>query len=228
MENPFSSAPDQIPSTYYLQLTAAFVRGKLSTSSATQTYFQKPLEDLIPEEKQDLVKLGEEKKLDLDFLKKEVPAPYLDKLFGVLRGVQPDQVLNLEKKQTDFIWQLVDEFHYLPTIALSMDEKQVDRIKSLHKGGFTTLSTKEKLPFPKLQGYPSNQFDVVTSTDGFETQEELMEALPELTRITKRFIILTFPEEFNQKLIRGYLESQNILQFRVEKPEKYCILIGRK
>lgn len=172
MKNPFSSTPDQIPSSYYLQLTAAFVRGKLSTESATQTYFKKPLEDLIHEENHELVKLGEEKKLELDFLKKENPAPYLDKLFGVLRGIQPDQVLNLEKKQTDFIWQLVDEFHYLPTIALSMDEKQVDRIKSLHKGGFTTLSTKEKLPFPKLQGYPSNQFDVVTSTDGFETEQE--------------------------------------------------------
>jgi hypothetical protein len=228
VENPFSSTPDQIPSSYYLQLTAAFVRGELGTPSATQTYFKKPLEDLIHEENHELVKLGEEKKLELDFLKKETPAPYLDKLFGVLRGVQPDQVLNLEKKQTDFIWQLVDEFHYLPTIALSMDEKQVGRIKSLHKGGFTTLSTKENLPFPKLQGYPSNQFDVVTCTDGFETEAELMEALPELTRIVKRFIILTFPEGFNQKLIRGYLESQNILQFRVEKPEEYCILIGRK
>lgn len=228
MENPFSATPDQIPSTYYLQLTAAFVRGKLGSSSATQTYFTKPLEDLIPEEKQELIKLGEEKKLELDFLRKETPAPYLEKLFGVLRGVQPDQVLNLEKKQTDFIWQLVDEFHYLPTIALSMDTTQVDRIKNLHQGGFTTLSTKENLPFPKLQGYPSNQFDVVMSTDGFETEQELMEALPELARIAKRFIILTFPEEFNQKIIRDYLESQNILQFRVEKPEKYCILIGRK
>ena len=228
MENPFSSAPDQIPSSYYLHLTAAFVRGKLGTSSAIQTCFKKPLEDLIHEEKNELVKLGEEKKLELDFLKKQSPAPYLEKLFGVLRGVQPDQVLNLEKKQTDFIWQLADEFHYLPTIALSMNEKQVDRIKNLYKGGFTTLSTKENLPFPKLQGYPSNQFDVVTSTDGFETEKELMEALPELTRITKRFIILTFPEKFNQRLIRDYLESQNILQFRVEKPEEYCILIGRK
>lgn len=228
MENPFSSTPDQTSSSYYLQLTAAFVRGKLGTPASTQTYFKKPLEDLIHEENHELVKLGEEKKLELDFLKKENPAPYLDKLFGVLRGVQPDQVLNLEKKQTDFVWQLVDEFHYLPTIALSMDEKQVDRIKSLHQGGFTTLSTKENLPFPKLQGYPNNQFDVVTCTDGFETEKELMEALPELARITKRFIILTFPEEFNQKLIRGYLESQNILQFRIEKPEKYCILIGRK
>lgn len=228
MENPFSSTPDQTSSTYYLQLTAAFVRGQLGTPSATQTYFKKPLEDLIEEENHELVKLGEEKKLELDFLKKEKPAPYLDKLFGVLRGIQPDQVLNLEKKQTDFVWQLVDEFHYLPTIALSMDKKQVDRIKSLHQGGFTTLSTKENLPFPTLQGFPTNQFDVVTCIDGFETEKELMEALPELTRITKRFIILTFPEEFNQKLIRGYLESQNILQFRVEKPEKYCILIGRK
>ncbi len=228
MENPFSSTPDQLPSSYYLQLTAAFVRGKLSTPSATQTYFKKPLEDLIHEENHELVRFGEEKKLELGFLKKQSPAPYLDKLFGVLRGVQPDQVLNLEKQQTDFIWQLVDEFHYLPTIALSMDEKQVDRIKNLHKGGFTTLTTKENLPFPKLQGYPSNQFDVVTCTDGFETEKELMEALPELVRVAKRFIILTFPEEFNQKMIRGYLESQNILQFRVEKPEKYCILIGRK
>lgn len=228
MENPFSSTPDQIPSSYYLQLTAAFVRGKLSTPSDSQSYFKKSLEDLIHEEKNELIKLGEEKKLELDFLKKQSPAPYLDKLFGVLRGVQPDQVLNLEKKQTDFVWQLADEFHYLPTIALSMDNEQVDRIKNLHRGGFTTLSTKDNLPFPKLQGYPSNQFDVVTSTDGFETETELLEALPELTRVTKRFIILTFPEEFNQKLIRGYLESQNILQFRVEKPEKYCILIGRK
>jgi len=228
VENPFSSTPDQVPSTYYLQLTAAYIRGKLDNSSSTQTYFKKPLEDLILEEKHELVKLGEEKKLELDFLKKQDAAPYLDKLFGVLRGVQPDQVLNLEKQQTDFIWKLVDEFHYLPTIALSMDEQQVARVKNLHKGGFTTLSTKTNLPFPKLQGYPSNQFDVVTSTDGFETQDELMEALPELVRVTKRFIILTFPEDFNQKLIRGYLESQNILQFRVEKPEEYCILIGRK
>ncbi len=228
MENPFSSTPDQTPSTYYLQLTAAFVRGELGSSSATQTYFKKPLEDLINEENKELVKLGEEKKLELNFLKKQNAAPYLDKLFGILRGVQPDQVLNLEKKQTDFVWQLVDEFHYLPTIALSMDKKQVERIRSLHKGGFTTLSTKENLPFPKLQGYPSNQFDVVTSTDGFETEKELMEALPELARVTKRFIILTFSEKFNQKMIRDYLESQNILQFRIEKPEKYCILIGRK
>ena len=228
MDNPFSSTPDQISSIYYSQLTPAFIRGKLATDSSSQTYFKKPLEDLVTEEKNELIKLGEEKKLELDFLKKQNPAPYLGKLFGVLRGIQPDQVVNLEKKETDFIWKLVDEFHYLPTIALSMNIQQVDRVKSLHKGGFTTLTTKENLPFPKLQGYPNNQFDVVTSTDGFETQEELMEALPELVRITKRFIILTFPEVFNQKLIRDYLESQNVLQFRIEKPEKYCILIGRK
>ena len=228
MENPFSSTPEQIPSTYYTQLLAAFVRGKLGKANATQTYFKKPLEDLIPEEEQELIQLGEEKKLELDFLRKKEPAPYLEKLFGVLRGIQPDQVLNLEKKQTDFIWKLVDEFHYLPTIALSMDKEQINRIKHLYEGGFTTLSTKENIPFPTLQGYPSNQFDVVTSTDGFETEKELMEALPELARVTKRFIILTFPETFNQKQIRDYLESQNVLQFRVEKPEKYCILIGRK
>lgn len=221
--------------SYYSKLVAALIRGSLKKENSEEVYFTKRLEDLTIDEINLLISLGIKNNLPLGLLTRNPELPHIVKIMSVLRGIQPDHLLDIGSKRSKFVWQVLDNFHFLPTTSIDIDKTYTKEIKDIHKGGFTTLRAKD-ITDKELNVFAKHQFDVVTAIDILPFMENRKEALKQICRIAVRFIILSVPTkatEKNKKIfteddLREFFISEDIHQLKFEYVNDTLILIARK
>ncbi|MCC5944722.1 MAG: methyltransferase domain-containing protein [Bernardetiaceae bacterium] len=226
---------------YYNQLASAFVRGSLKDKFPNNPCFEKKLEDLLAEEHKELIKIGISESLPLSVLERALEAPYITRVFAILRGIQPDLLLDIGKSNNDFIWRLLDEFRFLPVTAIDIDNTYDAHIKAIHEGGINNLRSRA-LDVHNMKEIASNQYDVVTSLNALPYLSEPLNALSEICRVTKRFMILAVPTESLAQIIEGNKESKtlnetklreelkknDILQIKIDYVEDFTVVVARK
>jgi 2-polyprenyl-3-methyl-5-hydroxy-6-metoxy-1,4-benzoquinol methylase len=178
----------------YIQLAAAYVRGKLGhISGIDRALLDLPLEALDDAQLEALVQLGRAHELRLHRFKRTMGLPRVAKVLGMLKGIIPAELLDIGSGRGAFLWPLLDAFPWLPITALDTLDYRVADIQAVYEGGVASLTAihgdATQLPFT------DGQFDVVTLLEVLEHIPDTAAALDEVCRVARRFVVLSAPSK---------------------------------
>lgn len=162
---------------YYIDLAAAFVRGRLRCDPT-----------LPPEE---LIELGKKAGLKLHKFKKTAGLPRVRRVLGLLQGLYPESLLDVGSGRGAFLWPLLDAFPALPVTSIDLLWQRASDIGALRRGGITRLSG-FRMDVRHL-AFASKSFDVITLLEVLEHIPETSEVLSEVVRVARRFVLISVP-----------------------------------
>jgi ubiquinone/menaquinone biosynthesis C-methylase UbiE len=164
---------------YYLDLAAAFVRGRLGGAP-----------DLPPAE---LVEYGRAQGLRVHKFKRSAALPRVRKVLGVLRSLSPTSLLDIGSGRGVFLWPLLDSFPDLMVTALDRSPQRVADLEAVRWGGIERLTAVAgdvtALDFPDLA------FDVVTILEVLEHLPDAIAGAREVLRVCDRFVVASVPSK---------------------------------
>ncbi len=131
---------------YFAKLAAAFVRGKLASNNYghnLSTHLSEPfLGELTNLELCEIVEFGLAIGLHLHKFKRTMGLSRVQKVLGVLQGLAPINLLDVGSGRGSFLWPLLDAFPELLVTSIDKDERRVNDIQAVNKGGITNLEAK--------------------------------------------------------------------------------------
>jgi ubiquinone/menaquinone biosynthesis C-methylase UbiE len=186
-----------LDATYYVNLAAAFVRGKIgiAPNAATSAH--------------DLLRRGLSAGLRLHKFKRTMELRRVSQVLGTLRGLAPRELLDIGSGRGTFLWPLVDAFPDLPITAVDISERRVADILAARAGGLGNLAA-HAMDATRL-GFADDAFDVVTMLEVLEHIPRAQGALEEAVRVARRFLVLSVPSKSDNNPEHIHLFSGDML-----------------
>lgn len=221
---------------YYQPLAAAYVRNKLYTMAGGEhpELFEAELEALSDDELAQLVELAQAHELRLHRFKRAMDLPRVQKVLGILKGLQPANLLDIGTGRGAFLWPLLDSLPYLPVTCIDRLDYRVADLQAMHAGGVARLSALHgdvtALPFA------DDSFDVVTMLEVLEHVPETRKALAEVCRVARRFVLFSVPSKaddnpehihlFTQQQLRALLAEQDVTRVHFDYVLNHLLVIA--
>jgi 2-polyprenyl-3-methyl-5-hydroxy-6-metoxy-1,4-benzoquinol methylase len=172
----------------YTRLAAAYVRGSLREAAGAD---EAPLESLSAGQRAALIELGRARGLKLHRFKRTMGLARVQAVIGILRGIDPAELLDIGSGRGAFLWPLLDAMPELPVTATDTLAHRVADIRRVADGGVLTLAAARAdatdLPFA------NGSFDVVTMLEVLEHIPDTAAALRPALRVARRFLIISAP-----------------------------------
>jgi ubiquinone/menaquinone biosynthesis C-methylase UbiE len=221
----------------YLRLAAAFVRGRLIMSDgdfAAGALFATSLDILSTDQMRELLRIGEAQGLRLHKFKRTIELPRVQRVLGILKGLQPGSLLDIGSGRGAFLWPLLDSFSWLPITSVDLLDRRVEDILAVGRGGIEHLTTVKadatRLPFPAAR------FDVVTALEVLEHIPDAAAALAEIARVAQRAVVLSVPSHpddnpehihlFDARTLTAILQQAGIDRVNVTHVRNHMIVVG--
>lgn len=228
----------EIPTTaYYQRLMGGMIRGMLHQDYPEHELFRKHLEDLGEEDYEVLMRLGEHHGLQISSFQRLPVLPDTMRVLDIIRGIAPDNLLDVGTGRGTFIWRLLDEYRNMSVTAVDQDSERVNMIAAVSKGGIHNLSS-QQADISQMGNFPFNAFDVTTALKVLEYIPNLEKAISELFRVTKRFIIVQYPigdtnNPDHQTILKkddliDLFRKHDPMQLKCETVSNYHLLVIRK
>ncbi|MBX7219423.1 MAG: class I SAM-dependent methyltransferase [Blastocatellia bacterium] len=219
---------------YFTKIAAAYVRGSLAETQ-TGPLFETPLEELAEEDFTALIELGLAAGLRLHRFKRTMGLVRVQRVLGTLRGLYPQNLLDVGTGRGAFLWPLLDAFPALEVTCVDLDEKRVRDIRAVRNGGFDNLQAEQfdvtELPFA------DDSFEVVTMLEVLEHLPEPQKALERLVSIAQDFVILSVPSHeddnpehihlFNEKTLTEFLQQAGAVRVQTEYVLNHILVVAR-
>ncbi|HKV39924.1 MAG TPA: class I SAM-dependent methyltransferase [Blastocatellia bacterium] len=164
---------------YYLELAAAFSRGKLPDAGGFAD--------------EAAIESGRAAGLRLHKFKRNTGLPRVRRVLGILRGLAPSSVLDIGSGRGTFLWPLLDQFPNVPTVAIDISSIRTGDIDAVRRGGVHRLSS--ALMDATALGFGDGSFDVVTILEVLEHVPKIHPAVYEAVRVARRFVIASMPSK---------------------------------
>ncbi|MCP9496001.1 MAG: class I SAM-dependent methyltransferase [Pyrinomonadaceae bacterium MAG19_C2-C3] len=172
--------PHEETSHYYEPLVAAFVRGRLKLDQDKLTTLE-------------LIRIGLASGLRLHKFKRNIELPRVRSVLGTLRGLSPQNLMDIGSGRGTFLWALLDAFPQLTVTALDRSERRAADIAAVRRGGIENLSS--VLMDACTLGFADKCVDVVTLLEVIEHLERPNQAAAEAVRVARRFVIVSVPSK---------------------------------
>jgi ubiquinone/menaquinone biosynthesis C-methylase UbiE len=180
----------ELKDRYYLKIAAAFVRGKLQQPNLL---FQKELDELNEEEQEQLFHIGKAKGFKMHRFKRTMGLPRVEKVLGILQGIQPQNILDIGTGRGVFLFPFVETFPETPITTTDILDYRIEVLEAIKNGGWQTLNV-EQQEAGKLN-FKDNQFDIVTVLEVLEHIPELEKAIQDICRVAARYVVLSVPSK---------------------------------
>lgn len=177
---------------YFEKLAAAYVRGKLaSDETATDDLFAHPLEELTDADCCALIERGLAAGLRLHRFKRTMGLARVQRVIGMLYGLQPASLLDIGSGRGAFLWTLLESFPELPVTCIDLLDHRVADIEAVRRGGISNLSGIEM--DASVMTFADDEFDVVTLLEVLEHIPDSASVAREVVRVASRFAVVTVP-----------------------------------
>lgn len=176
--------------------------------------FAPPLDDLAPDELEALIVLGRAHGLRLHRFKRTMGLPRVQKVLGILRGLQPADLLDIGSGRGAFLWPLLDGFPDLPVTTVDTLAHRVDDIQAVRDGGISTLTAMQA--DATALDFADRSFDVVTLLEVLEHIPAYERALAEVCRVARRFLVLSVPSRPDDNPEHIHLFTKPLLRERLQ------------
>ena len=176
-------------------LSAAYVRGYMKRTGASlkeEMLLKKELYDLSAEEIDRLIAIGRQKDLKLYRFKEKAELARVHKVMGFLKGVRPENLLDVGSGRGAFLFPFLCEFEGVETVSYDLLDYRVEFINDLARGGIGNVKAEIK-DLVTLE--EEKRYDVVTLLEVLEHIPEAEKAVFAAVRAAKRYVVVTVPDK---------------------------------
>ncbi len=188
---------------YFLDLAAAFVRGKLGIA----------VDD--SQDEQQLFEQGLAANLKLHKFKRTMELARVQRVFGILKGLQPETLLDVGSGRGAFLWPLLSEFPNLNVTSVDLRADRVADIEAVRIGGIDRLRG-TVMDACNMSGFSDSQFDIVTLLEVLEHMPDPQKAISEAIRVSQRGVVLSVPSKPDDNPEHIHLLGKERLQAMIE------------
>lgn len=181
---------------YYVEPAAAYVRSCLP--------------DLDAGSDELTVSAGLAHPLRLHRFKRVRVLPRVRKVIGTLRGLDPDDLLDIGSGRGAALWPMLEAFPDLPITCVDHDQERARQLGAVASGGIKRL-TAHPMDVTSLT-LDDGAVDVVTALEVLEHVPDVSAAVEELVRVGRRFAIVTVPSRPDDNPGHIHLLSADRLQ----------------
>jgi ubiquinone/menaquinone biosynthesis C-methylase UbiE len=160
----------------------------------------------------------------------------VQRVLGTLKALSPQELLDVGSGRGTFLWPLVDNFPELAITSIDKDRKRVEDILAVKNGGIDSLNA-YLMDATKID-FPDSHFDVVTILEVLEHIEKAQQALSEVVRCSRRFVIVSVPSKpdhnpehinlFNQRSLEEMFKVAGVQKVNFEYLLNHIIAVAKK
>ena len=199
--------------TYFLSLSAAFVRGRSIRDGEPElpaALRNAELMELSHSQLEQLHVLGVGSGLSLHKFKRTMGLRRVERVFGVLRNLWPENLLDIGTGRGVFLWPLLDAFPHLKVTAIDSNPQRASDLHCVALGGVRNLEVLE-MDVTDLK-FEEREFDIVTMLEVLEHIPSTNAAITEVCRVAKRFVVLTVPSKEDNNPEHVHLFDEDMLR----------------
>lgn len=195
---------------YLIPLAAAYVRGIRPVVPLPDALAQRPFSTLTSSDMETIVAAGLAAGVRLHPFKRTRGLPRVSQVLGVVRGIQPANLLDIGSGRGAFLWPLLTALPQVSVTAVDLLPHRLQTMAAVRRGGIDAL-TCARMDVTRL-GLPDASFEVVTMLEVLEHIPQAAQALAEAVRVAARFVILSVPAKADDNPEHIHLFTQAGLQ----------------
>ncbi len=147
----------------------------------------------VPVRTADLLAFARARKLSVHRFKQSALLPRVKTVIGILKGLYPDELLDIGTGRGVFIWPLLNELPDLKTVCIDLNSRHIKVLSAVSSGGYPNIQART-MDATCIQ-YPENSFHTITMLEVLEHIPDYRQAAVELLRVARRFIVISVPSK---------------------------------
>lgn len=180
---------------YLNRIAAAYVRGYAAENDLdlSSELTNAPFGSLTDEQIHKIMAIGSHNGLKMYRFKVKEDLPRVKMALGFLKGVYPENLLDVGSGRGVFLFPFMRDFPYAEVTSVDILNHRVEFLNTIKQGGISRLTALQE----DICSWdaPDNSFDVVTALEVLEHIPEVEKAVKNIVRLAKRYVVVSVPSK---------------------------------